>query len=93
MTAADWFNDVERLRDAYAAILGADRDGVALIPATSYGLAIAARNVTAGAGDQVLVLAEEYPSNYYTWRRFCMRTGAELVVAGRERGASWSCSL
>ena len=90
MTAADWFNDVERLRDAYAAILGADRDGVALIPATSYGLAIAARNVTAGAGDQVLVLAEEYPSNYYTWRRFCMRTGAELVVAGRERGASWT---
>ncbi len=90
VTAADWFTDVERLRDAYAAILGADRDGVALIPATSYGLAVAARNVTASAGDQVLVLAEEYPSNYYTWRRFCMRTGAELVVIGREAGETWT---
>lgn len=90
VTAADWFSDVERLRGGYARILGTGHDGVALIPATSYGLAIAARNMTAGAGDQVLVLAEEYPSNYYTWRRLCLRTGAELVVAERERGATWT---
>jgi selenocysteine lyase/cysteine desulfurase len=90
VTAADWFSDVERLRDAYARILGTDQDGVALIPATSYGLAVAARNLSAGPGDQVLVLAEEYPSNYYTWRRFCLRTGAELVVAEREAGSSWT---
>jgi selenocysteine lyase/cysteine desulfurase len=90
VAAADWFSDVERLRDAYAAILGTDHDAIALIPASSYGLAIAARNVTATAGDQVLVLAEEYPSNYYTWRRFCLRTGAELVVVEREGGASWT---
>jgi selenocysteine lyase/cysteine desulfurase len=90
VAADDWFGDVERLREAYARILGAETDGVALIPATSYGLAVAARNVTASPGDQVVVLAEEYPSNYYTWRRFCLRTGAELVVAERERGGSWT---
>lgn len=93
LTAADWFSDVERLRDLYARILGTDPDALALIPATSYGLAIAARNVTARAGDQVLVLAEEYPSNYYTWRRLCLRTDAELVVVGRERGATWTEAL
>lgn len=90
VAAADWFSDVERLRELYAKALSADSDGVALVPATSYGLAIAARNVAAAAGDQVVVLAREYPSNYYTWRQFCRRTGAELVVAEREPGEGWT---
>lgn len=88
--AADWFNDVERLREGYSTILGSDVDGVALIPATSYGLAVAAQNIAATPDDQVLVLADEYPSNHYTWRRFCLRTGAAMVVAKREAGANWT---
>jgi selenocysteine lyase/cysteine desulfurase len=90
VSAADWFGDVERLRAAYAAILGVEADGVALIPATSYGLAVAARNVSASPDHHVVVLAREYPSNYYTWRRFCARTGARLVIADREPGATWA---
>jgi selenocysteine lyase/cysteine desulfurase len=90
ISSDDWFTDVEQLRSAWAAILGSDSDAVALIPASSYGLAIAARNVTAAPGEQVLVLPDEYPSNYYTWRRFCQRTGADLVAAQRESGATWT---
>ncbi|HEY2651349.1 MAG TPA: aminotransferase class V-fold PLP-dependent enzyme [Solirubrobacteraceae bacterium] len=90
VTSADWFEDVERLRRAYAAILGADADGVALVPATSYGIAIAARNLSAMPDDQVVVLAHEFPSNYYTWRRFCEQTSAALVVVEREPGATWT---
>jgi selenocysteine lyase/cysteine desulfurase len=93
VTAADWFTDVERLRAAFASVLGADGDGVAMVPASSYGLAVAARNLAAAAGEQVLVLADEYPSNYYTWRRFCERTGAELVVVEREAGQSWTDAI
>jgi selenocysteine lyase/cysteine desulfurase len=93
VTAADWFSDVERLRTLLASALGADSDGVALVPATSYGLAVAARNLAATAGDQVVVLADEYPSNYYTWKRFCERTGAELVVVEREAGQSWTDAI
>jgi selenocysteine lyase/cysteine desulfurase len=90
ITAADWFSDVERLRDAFAAVMAVDSDGVALVPATSYGLAVAARNLAASPGDQVVVLADEYPSNYYTWRRFCGRTGAELVVVERTPDQTWT---
>lgn len=90
VTAGDWFDDVERLRRGYAGILRTGAEGVALIPASSYGFAVAARNIPARPGDQVVVLADEYPSNYYTWRRFCLRTGSELVFAQRERGATWT---
>jgi selenocysteine lyase/cysteine desulfurase len=39
--------------------------GVALVPATSYGLAVAAANLGAEPGQRVLVLGRDYPSNYY----------------------------
>jgi selenocysteine lyase/cysteine desulfurase len=90
ITSDDWFSDVERLRGAYAAILGVEPDAVALVPASSYGLAVAARNLDAVAGDQVVVLADEYPSNYYTWSRFCRRTGAELLIARRDSETTWT---
>jgi len=66
IASADWFTDVERLRAGYARIVGVDTDAIALVPASSYGLAIAARNIDATTGDQVVVLADEYPSNHYT---------------------------
>src|SRR2546423_5620797 len=90
MTAADWFPDVERLRSRVATLINASEDEVALVPATSYGLATLARNLTAGPGDRVLVLAGEFPSNYYTWRRFSERTGAELLVVDRTPDQTWT---
>jgi len=90
IAASDWFSDVERLRNALAGVMGVHSDGVALVPATSYGLAVAARNLAAKPGEQVVALAGEYPSNYYTWRRFCQRHGAELVAVDRTTDQTWT---
>ena len=90
ISARDWFSDVEELRSRIGRLIGAGAEDVALVPATSYGLSVAARNLTAGAGERVLVLGEEFPSNYYTWQRFGERTGAELLVVEREPGQSWT---
>ena len=90
LTADDWFADVERLRGLFAGLVGGDADGVALVPATSYGLAVAARNVGLQRGDRVLVLAEEYPSGIYTWRTATAAVGAEIVTVEREPGQSWT---
>jgi selenocysteine lyase/cysteine desulfurase len=85
----DWFSEVEERRALLARLAGVDPEGVALVPATSYGLAVAAANLEARPGQRVLVLAEDYPSNWYTWRRFARRTGATLVAVEREDGQSW----
>ena len=85
-----WFDDVEDLRSRVARLLGVAANNVALVPATSYGLGSVARNLTAKAGDRVLVLDGEFPSNYYTWQRFARRTGAELVVVQAEPGQMWA---
>jgi selenocysteine lyase/cysteine desulfurase len=65
-------------------------DGVALVPATSYGFAVAARNIPLAAGQRVLVLAEEYPSGIYTWRRQAELRGAEIRTVTREPGQTWA---
>jgi selenocysteine lyase/cysteine desulfurase len=90
ITSDDWFTDVERLRDRFARLVGADAEGVALVPATSYAFAVAARNLALAPGDRVLVLAEEYPSGVYTWQGTTRANGAEIVTAHREPGQSWT---
>jgi len=87
--SADWFSEVEERRALFARLAGVDADGVAMVPATSYGLATAAANLTARPGQRVLVLADDYPSNWYTWQRFAARTGAEVVAVERRDGRSW----
>lgn len=90
ISAADWFTDVERLRRLFAQLIGADAESVALVPATSYGFAVAARNLPLAPGQRVLVLAEEYPSGVYTWRAAARRSGADVVTVDRSSGQSWT---
>ena len=85
----DWFSGAEERRALFARLAGVDPEGVALVPATSYGLAVAAANLTARPGQRVLVLAGDYPSNRYTWQRFAGRTGAEVVTVERRDGQRW----
>ncbi|MEA2222142.1 MAG: hypothetical protein QOH83_518 [Solirubrobacteraceae bacterium] len=90
ISAADWFEDSERLRDLFGRIVGAGAAGVALVPATSYGFAVAARNLPLRPRQRVLVLGEEYPSGIYTWRAAARRSGAEVLTVEREEGETWT---
>lgn len=90
MSSEDWFLDVERLRALFAEVIGGDAEGVAMIPATSYGLAIAAANSRERPGDRVLLIDEDYPSTVYTWCHFAANVGAEVVTVARRDGESWT---
>lgn len=86
----DWFGPAEELRATVARLMGVDPDAIAFVPATSYGLAVAARNLPLGPGQRVLVLQGEFPSSYHTWRRATERAGAELVQVDRKPDQSWA---
>jgi selenocysteine lyase/cysteine desulfurase len=90
--AADFFNDAERLRDLAAGLFGGDADGYAVIPAASYGLSTAARALepTLRAGDRILLLDEEFPSNVLPWRRVAQQTGAEIVTVPTPDDGDWT---
>jgi selenocysteine lyase/cysteine desulfurase len=90
VVSEDWFDEVERLRALFAEVIRGDADGVALIPATSYGLAIAAHNTAVRPSQRVLLIADEYPSTVYTWRAFAARHNAEVITVARHEGESWT---
>jgi selenocysteine lyase/cysteine desulfurase len=86
--SADWFADARRLRALFASLIGAPADCAALVPSVSYGIAVAARNVPVSAGDNIVVVDQEYPSNYYSWRRLARQQGAEIRSAAARDGTS-----
>lgn len=90
IASIDWFTETDELRRLFGRIVGGDAEGVAIVPATSYGMAVAARNLPLRPGERVLVLAEEYPSGIYTWRAATRRAGAEMLTVEREPGQSWA---
>jgi selenocysteine lyase/cysteine desulfurase len=90
VTEQQWIGDAEQRRALFAAIAGVEADSIALVPAASYGFAVAARNLAAGTGQAVLVLAEDFPSGIYTWRSFAERTGCAIRTVARAPGRSWT---
>jgi len=81
--AADFFIETEIARGLFAKIINADTHDVALVPAASYGVSIAARNLPLARGQRIVVLAEQFPSNLYAWRESANAAGAELVTVER----------
>ena len=89
----DLYELPERGRTAFARLIGASPDDIAIAPAASYGLQTAAANIEIGAGDTIVVLAEQYPSNIYVWRELAALRGAEIVTVPRPPDWDWTPSV
>ncbi len=83
ISPTDFFDESEQARALFAEIVGASPDDVALIPAVSYGVAVAARNVQIEQGQRIVVLAEQFPSHVYAWSELARARGAEVVAIDR----------
>ena len=90
ISTTQWIDDVEERRTLFAALAGTGADAIALVPAASYGLAVAAGNLDAGPGRFVLLPADDFPSDVYTWRSFARRTGCDILTVSRAPGESWT---
>jgi len=88
--AEDFFPDVDEGRRLFATIIGANTDDIAIIPSVSYGAAAAARNLPLRAGDRVLLLQDQFPSNVYCWRETARRAEAEVTTVPRPADGDWT---
>ena len=93
ITPADFFSEVEVLRAAFAQQVGCSADNIAIVPSASYGVACAAANLPVKQGDVILALKDQFPSNYYSWRRQALASDAEFHVVSREGSQSWADAL
>lgn len=91
--AEDFFEPVEEVRQLFARLVGADADGVAMLPAVSYGVAIAAQNLSVTAGQNIVILAEQFPSNVYAWYDLAERENAHVVTVERPADGDWTAAV
>lgn len=98
MGASDFFSLSERCRALFAQLINADPDDVALVPSVSYGISVAASNLEGALdgstrGQSILVLDEQFPSNYYPWQALATRKGAEIRVVPRPADRDWTSAI
>jgi selenocysteine lyase/cysteine desulfurase len=94
LTQDDFFTEAATARALFAQLVNAaDPSRIAIIPAASYGLAIAARNLPAARGQSIVVTHEQFPANVHGWRKLSAARGVTLRTvappddaAGRGRG-------
>ena len=84
------FAPVETLRGLVGRLVNASPEQVAFVPSVSYGVAIAVANTELAAGQNVVLPAEEFPSNVYGWMDKCKEAGAELRIVPRHPGEAWN---
>ena len=99
---ATFFSTADRVRQLVATLIGdpAGAAHVALIPAVSYAMATVAANLSVDAGQTVVVVAEQFPSHIYPWRRLADENGATIVTVQApgplgtpRRTADWNARL
>ncbi|NIP61082.1 MAG: aminotransferase class V-fold PLP-dependent enzyme [Gemmatimonadetes bacterium] len=91
----DFFEDAERVRRLFAELVNAEApERIAILPAASYGIAVAARNLPVSAGQNLVMTHEQFPGNVYAWRRVAREAGAEIRTVrppeGAGRGMGWN---
>lgn len=93
LTRAAFYTDVERARAQAASVINAAADDIAIVAATSYGIATAARNIVAPAGTAIVGIAGEHPSQTYVWMEQAEKTGATYEQITRAAGQSWADAI
>lgn len=90
ITSDDFFTNIEENRALFGQLIGSAPDNIAIIPAVSYGLALAARNLPLSKGQNIVVLEEQFPSNIYIWRRVAEEKGAVIKTVSRPERGNWT---
>jgi len=93
ITPEQFFTGSEEFRTVAARLIDASAGDIAIVPSASYGIATAARNLPVEKGQSILVLAEQFPSNYYPWQRRAEETGASLKVVAWPENHDWTAAV
>ena len=81
----DWSRRVEATRASAARMIGATIEEIALVPNTTAGISLVAEGIDWRSGDNVVTLADEFPSNAYPWLNLASR-GVETRRVPTENG-------
>ncbi len=93
--ARDFFETAKSVKQLFAGLINAPANAISIIASASYGMATVAKNLPVTAGQEIIVVGEQFPSNVYPWMRLATKTGAKVrIISAPEnvtsRGRRWN---
>ena len=95
----DFFAEALEVRRLFAKLTDCtEPERMAMVPSVSYAFANAARNIQVVPGQKIIVLGEQFPSNYYCWEELAREKELEVVVVHApvttyDRGKLWNQAI
>ncbi len=89
----DFFEPAEAARRLIGDLINASPERIAFMPSAANAVATVARNIALRPGQHIVVLADQFPSNVYSWRKLAAagaRIQAVEAPAGPNRGRVWN---
>jgi len=83
----------ELARGLFSTLIGATPDDIAVVPSTAYGIATACKLTPLSPGRQVVLMANEHPSNVMGWLQSCAPHGAEPLFVPKPPSGEWTSEL
>ena len=91
---SDYFEPVVQLKKLFATLVDVDDyNRIATIPSVSYGIATVTNNITLNEGDEILVIDEQFPSNYYSWKKLADTYNATIKTISPIRDEHWDTTI
>ena len=93
---SDFFDPVIKLKKLFAQLIDAeDYNRIANIPSVSYGLSSVANNIKLNKGDEIVLIEEQFPSNYYVWEKLAQKYDATIKIVkqpivSQNKGKLWN---
>ena len=64
----DFFDPATALKKLFATLIDTEEyHRIACIPSVSYGIANVTNNIILSPGDEILLIEDQFPSNFYSW--------------------------
>lgn len=99
LTLHHFFDQVHTLRETYARLIHINNPNrIVIMPSVSYGMGIVAKNLNLSRGENIVVAAEQFPSNIYPWMSLTKKKGGKLKIVSppnirEDRGKKWNEAL
>lgn len=88
--AEQFFTDVNIARGLAAKVFGTDAVNIAVVPSASYGIQTAANTIPLRAGQNILVLQDQFPSHVYPWQTAAAEAGASVYILPTPDDDDWT---
>ncbi|MBT6031617.1 MAG: aminotransferase class V-fold PLP-dependent enzyme [Kordiimonadaceae bacterium] len=90
---SDFFDPPAKYYQLAAELIDADASDIAIVPSVSYGTAIAAKNISLKAGQNIVIMADQFPSNVYPWMEMAKENDATINTVDWPADGDWTKAL